>query len=498
MVFHSLSFLIFFPVVVLVYYFLPPKRRHLWLLAASYFYYMCWNIRYALLMLLSTFITYISGIWMERIRRRNWNRRKKTLRKKWVVFLSFFLNLSILFFFKYYNFAADLLNGAFTALQNTIRLPSLDLLLPVGISFYTFQALSYTVDVYREDIYAEQNFFRYALFVSFFPQLVAGPIERSKDLLVQLATPKRFDYEQAREGLLLMIWGFFIKLVIADRIAVFVDAVYADTSTYTGWYLILATFLFNYQVYCDFAGYSTIALGAAKIMGFQLTENFNAPYLSRSMGEFWRRWHVSLGTWFRDYVYFPLGGSRKGKLKKYRNLMVVFLLCGLWHGASLTYVVWGGLNGLYQVLGDLLKPVRDFIVKLLHIHRDTVGHQVFQVIVTMILISSFVPFFRASSLEEAWEIYRSMFTVGNIWILFDGSLYTLGLDEPNFRLMLLSIAVLIFADLCRYHKISISKTILAQDAWIRGLCFGLAASAVLLFGMWGPMVDSSAFIYYQF
>lgn len=279
MLFNSLDFLIFFPVVVLAYFVLPVKIRQYWLLAASYYFYMCWNARYALLILTSTVITYLSGLLIERAG-------NQTARKKWVVAASFLLNLGILFIFKYLNFALGLLARVFAAAHITLQVPVFDILLPVGISFYTFQALSYTMDVYRGEIYAEKNFFRYALFVSFFPQLVAGPIERSKNLLKQLALPGKFRFENLREGFLLMLWGYFLKLVLADRIAVYVDTVYGDYSSWPGVYLIVATMLFAVQIYCDFAGYSTIAMGAARILGIELMENFDAPYLSLTVAEF--------------------------------------------------------------------------------------------------------------------------------------------------------------------------------------------------------------------
>lgn len=377
MLFNSLDFMIFLPIVLLVYFVIPDKIKHIWLLIVSYYFYMCWNAKYALLILFSTIITYFSGLIIEKIKRQSWDERKKLKYKKIVVALSFVINLGILFYFKYINFTLDLISKVFKLINVSISMPAFDIILPVGISFYTFQALSYTMDVYRDDIYAEKNFLRYALFVSFFPQLVAGPIERSKNLLKQLAVPHRFDFELAREGLLLMLWGFFLKIVLSDRIAIFVDTVYGDYNTYAGWYLVIATILFAFQIYCDFSGYSIIAMGAAEILGINLMENFNAPYLSTSVSEFWRRWHISLTSWFKDYLYIPLGGSRKGKIRKYLNKMTVFLVSGLWHGASISFVVWGGLNGFYQVIGEVLQPMRDKLVQLLRLNRDSIGHKLF-------------------------------------------------------------------------------------------------------------------------
>lgn len=347
MLFNSLHFLIFFPVVVGIYYLIPQKARSYWLLLASYYFYMCWNAKYVVLLLFSTVVTYVSGILLERCGRAEEEEKKIRCRKKLYVAASFILNLSILFVFKYLNFGMESLQWIFGQMHIALNVPAVDLLLPVGISFYTFQALGYTMDVYRGEIYAEKNFFRYALFVSFFPQLVAGPIERSKNLLRQLDKPAKPSFDSFRDGILLMLWGYFMKVVLADRIAVFVDTVYGDFETYTGVYLIVATILFAVQIYCDFSGYSVIAMGAAEILGIRLMENFNAPYLSVSVAEFWRRWHISLSSWFRDYLYIPLGGNRKGKMRKYINLLITFGVSGLWHGADWSYVIWGLLNGVW-------------------------------------------------------------------------------------------------------------------------------------------------------
>ena len=490
MLFNSIEFLIFFPIVVLIYFLVPKKIKQLWLLAASYYFYMCWNARYVLLILASTVITYMSGRLIERTR--------KTVWKKWIVAGSFGMNLGILFYFKYADFALSVLTSAFAKIHIQLNVPAFDIVLPVGISFYTFQALSYTMDVYRGEICAEKNFFRYALFVSFFPQLVAGPIERSGNLLKQLAVPGKFCFENAREGLLLMLWGFFLKIVMADRIAVFVDIVYGDPFTYSGVYLIVATMLFAVQIYCDFAGYSTIAMGAAKMMGITLMENFDAPYLSTSVAQFWRRWHISLTSWFKDYLYIPLGGSRKGKIRKYINTMIVFLVSGLWHGASFSFVVWGGLNGLYQVVGDTLRPVRDKAVSLLWLDRTSLGHKLIHIVGTFLLIDFSFIFFRADRFRDALAVIRSMTSVKNPWILFDGSLYECGLDEKNFHLMIWGIMILLFADFCKRKGIKIREVVIRQDYWFRWVFVALAISGILTFGIWGPNYNEAHFIYFQF
>ena len=498
MLFNSIEFLIFFPIVMLIYFVVPKKIKHLWLLIASYYFYMCWNAKYALLILTSTIITYTSGLSIEKVRNLSCEEAKKNVLKKWIVAGSFVTNLGILFYYKYLNFSLTFLTWVFEKVHIQLNIPAFDIILPVGISFYTFQALSYTIDVYRDEIYAEKNFFRYALFVSFFPQLVAGPIERSKNLLRQLAIPKKFCFEEAREGLLLMLWGFFLKIVLADRITIFVDSVYGDYSTYSGAYLVVATMLFAIQVYCDFAGYSTIAMGSAKVLGITLMENFDAPYFSTSVAEFWRKWHISLTSWFKDYLYIPLGGSRKGNIRKYINKMIVFLVSGLWHGASFSFVVWGGINGLYQVIGEILQPIRDKIVSVLHLNRESLGHKLIQVVGTFVLVDFSLIFFRADRLMDAYKIINSIITVKNPWVLFDGSLYECGLDEKNFRLMLLGIVILLLADFCKGKRIKIREVIVRQDYWFRWLFIAFAISAILTFGIWGPNYNEANFIYFQF
>lgn len=350
MVFNSYSFLIFFPVVVVINF---AAQKGAVSLAACGKLLLLYELGCQICIVIAVFYRRdISERYCDRAR-------QFAAGKAGAVAVSFVLNIGVLFFFKYFDFAVDSLNLALSQFGLTMPKPTFDLLLPVGISFYTFQALSYTMDVYRGDIVPERNFFMYALFVSFFPQLVAGPIERSKNLLRQVNQPHVFDYDNMREGLLVILWGFFLKLVVADRVAIIVNTVYGDYPQYGGMYIIVASVLFAIQIYCDFAGYSTIAIGAAKVLGFQLMENFDCPYFSCSIGEFWRRWHISLSSWFRDYLYIPLGGNRRGTLIKYRNIVIVFLVSGLWHGAAATYVMWGLIHGIYQVIGGITKPVRD-------------------------------------------------------------------------------------------------------------------------------------------
>ena len=498
MLFNSIEFIIFFPIVTFIYFIIPKRVRYLWLLAASYFFYMCWNAKYALLLLLSTTVTYVSGILLDIVSQNAEKKGKHDIIKKLVVAGSFTINLGILFFYKYFDFAANLFIAALGKLHITANIPSFDIVLPVGISFFTFQALSYTVDVYRGEIYAEKNFFSYALYVSFFPQLVAGPIERSKNLLKQLSLPTEFDFERARDGFLLMLWGYFLKIVIADRIAIVVDTVFDHHADYTGWFLIVASVLFAFQIYCDFAGYSTIAIGAAQILGIHLMKNFETPYLAHNVTEFWRRWHISLTSWFKDYLYIPLGGNRKGKLRKHINRLIVFLLSGLWHGAGLHFVLWGGLNGVYQIIGEILQPLRSKLVSVLRLDPDSLGFKFYKTIVTFVLVDLAWIFFRAESISAANSIIASIFHPDNPWILFDGSLYRLGIDDKNFRFMLISIATLVLVDILNKRGYCIRKMIAKQDYIARWLIVAFAIFFILTFGIWGPAYNANNFIYFQF
>ncbi len=489
MVFNSLDFLIFFPIVALIYYLVPHKVRHIWLLAASYYFYMCWNASYALLILFSTLITYGSGLLLEKGRRK-W--------KKTVVFLCVAINLGILAYFKYFNFLIESLNSVMEGWHVEFSIAKIDILLPVGISFYTFQALGYILDVYRGEVKAERNIFKYALFVSFFPQLVAGPIERSKDLLSQFKEKHYFSLEQTRDGLMLMMWGYFLKMVLGDRIAVLVDAVYANPEARPGFYIVIATILFAFQIYCDFGGYSTIAMGAAKVMGFQLTDNFDSPYLARSVAEFWRRWHVTLNTWFRDYVYIPLGGNRKGRVRKYLNCLIVFGLSGLWHGAEWSFVIWGLLNGVYQVIGSLLKPLRDKLVTCFGLNRSSFSHKLYQTVITFVLVDFAWLFFRADNMTVALQMLDSVWHADNLHIIADGSLYRLGLEWKSYMIMMLSIVVLLVVDCLKYCGISVRQFIYKQELWFRWMVYIAGVLIILIFGMWGAGYNEQGFIYFQF
>lgn len=348
MLFNSFAFAVFLPIVFILYWVLPHKMRWILMLAASYYFYMSWNAKYVFLILFTTIISYAAAILLEKTERlRN---------KKWILVGTTVACLGVLFFFKYFNFVSESVTAVFRLFAIQMNPVLLNLLLPVGISFYTFQTLSYVIDVYKGDVKAEHHFGYYAAFISFFPQLVAGPIERTNNLLPQIKAEHKFDYDQATYGLKLMAWGYFKKIVIADTLSQFVSKVYDAPQGFSGFALVLATVFFTLQIYCDFSGYSDIAIGTAKLLGINLMTNFKSPYFSQSIKEFWSRWHISLSTWFRDYVYIPLGGSRVGKIRHAVNLLITFLVSGLWHGANWTFVIWGGIHGLGQVIENAIVP----------------------------------------------------------------------------------------------------------------------------------------------
>ena len=497
MLFNSISFLIFFPVVILLYFIIPHRFRYIWLLAASYYFYMAWNPVYALLMLTSTFITYTSGILIDKANKTSGGGNAAKLKNIYVS-ISFILKLSILFFFKYFYFAVDNINILLSALHIQLIQPKFDIILPVGISFYTFQALSYTVDVYRKEINAEHNFLKYALFVSFFPQLVAGPIERSKNLLVQVSQKHIFSYKRMKDGLLLMLFGYFLKMVIADRAAILVNFVFENYEAYMGLEIAVAAIFFAVQIYGDFAGYSAIAIGAAWIMGFKIMQNFNHPYFALNVQDFWKRWHISLSTWFRDYVYIPLGGSRYSKLKKYRNIIIVFLASGLWHGANWTYVVWGALHGFYQITGDLLKPVRNKIEAIFKINTTCFSYRLFNIIITFILVDFAWLFFRAPDIETAVIMTKQMFSVWNPWIFFDNSLYDMGLSRKDFYVLCFSIIILWAVSFMQEKGIKIREELAKQNLVFRWILYWIAIFGILTFGVYGTAYNANQFIYFQF
>jgi len=471
MLFNSIPFFIFFPIVVMLYFLIPQKFRYIWLLIASYYYYMFLNPKYVVFLIFSTIVTYFGGMIVQNA--------STTGKKKLAVAISVLLNLSMLLFFKYSNFISEIFSSICSAFGLSIAKTDFHLILPVGISFYTFQSLSYLIDSYRNEVKVEKNIFKYALFVSFFPNILAGPIERSKNLIKQFDERHTFDYARVRDGLLLMLWGYFQKVVIVARLSILTDMVYGDISSYSGTVLALATVCYGLEIYCDFASYSSIAIVAAKVMGFELMTNFKQPFFSRSTAEFWRRWHISLNTWFRDYLYIPMGGSRVSKFRKYVNLMIVFLASGLWHGDRLTYLLWGAANGLFQIIGDLLKPLRQKICSILHYDFSNWIGQFIKIAFTFFLFHVSLVFFCAGSVTEALTIFKKILTEIDLNIFLNGTLYQLGLGVMNFYLLLLSLIVLLIVDLFKEHTDALR--FLSDRHWIiRWGIYYLLISATLL------------------
>ena len=494
MLFHSIECFVFFPIVVILYFFLVHVVKknlvnQLLLLTASLYFYACWEPKYLLIILTSVFITWISGIlMMDRPQRY----------KKIVLFISLLSNLGILFFFKYYNFFVDTINILYTKLHIHTQIPAFNVLLPVGISFYTFQALGYSIDVYRGTVKAEKNIITYALFVTFFPQLVAGPIERTEHLLPQLKVNHDFDYDRVTNGLKLALWGMFKKIVIADQLAIYVDKVYSSPTEYQSAALILATVFFAFQILCDFSGYSDIAIGCAKVLGFSLNKNFESPYLARNMADFWKRWHISLSTWFRDYLYIPLGGNRCSPMRHYFNLLIVFLLSGLWHGASITFIFWGLIHGLFLIIGNIKNKVYEMPTRGIT--------SVLQIMFTFICVCFAWVFFRANSLKDAFYIIASLKNAGSeirallyglFTLQFNSGLFvavSLGFSRRYIVLSVILIFVVICAEIIKQNKSVLwieSKYIVIR--WIIYYTLSISILIKLLLSNY-----SVPFLYFQF
>lgn len=405
MLFNSLEFLIFFPVVVALYFACPFRYRWALLLLASYYFYTAWKLEYIFLLVASTLINYLVALLIAR----SDNQMHRTA----LLVLGLGSNLGILFAFKYFNFVNDSLRVVFNQFNLFYDVPVFQALLPVGISFYTFLTLGYIIDVYRDQQKPEHHLGRFALFVAFFPQLLAGPIERAGNMLPQFYKKFNFDEARVNSGLRLMLWGMFKKVVIADRLGLYVNAVYDHPANWSGWPVFLATFFFAFQIYCDFSGYSDIAIGVARVLGFKLMENFRQPYLARSPLDFWRRWHISLSSWFRDYLYIPLGGNRVSLPRWTLNLMIVFLVSGLWHGAAWTFVIWGGLHGLFGVVEAITKNSRGRVIQRLKLDRQPGLLAGLSWFITFTLICLAWLFFRANSVGEAFLLLESLIPLTN-------------------------------------------------------------------------------------
>jgi alginate O-acetyltransferase complex protein AlgI len=496
--FNSVDFYLFFPVVTAGYFLLPFRFRWIWLLAASCWFYMAFVPVYILILGVTILVDYTAGIWIARSEGR---------RRKWLLVASIVVNVGVLAIFKYLGFLNANLEALAHFLGWNYPLGPLHLLLPIGLSFHTFQSMAYTIEVYRGNQEPERHLGILALYVLFYPQLVAGPIERPQHLLHQFHEPKPADPANITSGLRLMAWGFFKKVVIADRLAHLTNPVYSDPQSFSGPMLALATVAFSYQIYCDFSGYSDIAIGTARLMGYRLMQNFDRPYHARSLADFWRRWHISLSTWFRDYLYIPLGGNRVARGRWYRNLMITFLVSGLWHGASWNFVIWGGLHGTYLVVSLMTARLRARVATAAAAIVGSWPVEAFRLVVTFSLVSLAWIFFRAKTPADAWYIVSHLtsgYGTETIGTLTHHLRETLGAPGP-FLVAFQDIgsALVLLVATVQWLLFELLETLGAHgwferfQRWPRALRLGAYyafALNVLIFGVF----EQSRFIYFQF
>jgi alginate O-acetyltransferase complex protein AlgI len=508
MLFNSFAFLIFFPIVTATYFSLPHRFRWALLLIASCIFYMAFIPKYILILLVTISVDYFAGIGIEASQGRL---------KRWLLIASILTNIGMLAFFKYFNFANENLAELAGFIGWNYPIENLQIILPIGLSFHTFQSLSYTIEVYRGRQKAERHYGYLALYVLFYPQLVAGPIERPQNIVHQLHEEHSFDYRRVADGLKWMAWGMFKKVVIADRMALFVNAIYDEPHKYTGPALIVATLAFAIQIYCDFSGYSDIAFGSAQVMGIALMKNFRHPYFAKSISEFWRRWHISLSTWFRDYLYIPLGGNRVSPPRWAFNLMITFLISGLWHGANWTFIIWGALHGFYMVLDRFSAAFWDR-VSLVNLHpfftylKDTISR-----LTTFLLVCFAWIFFRANTLQDSWYVISHLFSGWNQfllqvseitrlsgtggWLRLNEVLFqSIGLLTPLSRseilLTALALILLIYVEVRQEHG-NFMEEISLKKPTIRLAYYAILVMTILALGTSYTGVQQ-AFIYFQF
>jgi len=495
MLFNSYQYLIFLPLVVVLYYAFPYRLRNLLLLFASYYFYMCWKAEYAVLIGLSTVTIYYAAKFIA-------NSQSLLSKKIWLA-SSLVVNLGILFFFKYFNFFNESFKSVFNQLEISYSVEAIDYLLPVGISFYTFQSLSYAIDVYRGNKMPEQSLIRFALYVSFFPQLVAGPIERSTRLLPQFLLRHNFDYDKAVNGLRLIMWGFFKKMVIADRLAPLVEPIYAEPGKFDGGTLLVSTYAFTFQIFCDFSAYSDIAIGSALILGFSLMNNFDRPYFAVSLPDFWKRWHISLTSWFRDYLYVSLGGNRVSKARWYVNILIVFLVSGLWHGANWTFVAWGAVHGGLVILSRLTMPVREKLAKLSGLSRLPRFHKFMRILITFHLVVFAWVFFRAKDISQAFLILKKialsavdLLTFSIPWeTLYNFSWISTRLKPEDLRLAFTFVLAMEMVHFLQREK-SIESFVSNKPLLLRWGIYCVMIWVTVIFGIYGN--NPTEFVYFQF
>jgi len=477
MIFNSIEFAIFFPIVFILYWCLFKKNinlRNIFLIGASYFFYGWWDWRFLSLIIASSFVDFFLGkrIYAE----------EKTGKRKLLLSISLVINLGFLGFFKYFNFFVDSFAHAFTIIGKHPEFSTLKIILPVGISFYTFQTLSYTLDIYKGKMKPVNDIFGFFAFVSFFPQLVAGPIERAKHLLPQFYEVKKINYESLKSGLLLITWGLFKKIVIADRLAVYIDNAYADIDNINGIPAVVAVLFFAFQLYLDFSAYSDIAIGSARTLGFNLSLNFKRPYLSESFSDFWKRWHISLSSWFKDYLYIPLGGSKHSKWITHRNILIVFLLSGLWHGASWNFVIWGVLNAIFLIFID--SAIKTFNEKgIQRILKSTIVNSCWALSLV---------FFRGQTFSEAKAMY------GNLGFGNATSIYNYGLGQGEFKFAMFLVLFVIIIEIIQERTPSFYKLFSTRHFVIRWTAYTIILLTIVFLGAYGIGLNDNNFIYFQF
>ena len=503
MLFNSLQFALFFAVVLLVFYVLPPRVRVLWVLIASLFFYCYDGVNNCLneqskYLFIAIGVSYISGLIMDIIPSEG----KLKLLRAVLLIEGLIADFGMLIYFKYTKFFIGLINPGLIEQGKLPISTDFDLIMPLGISFFIFTSTGYLIDIYRNKYHAEKNPLYYALFTCFFPCILSGPIERGDHLIPQLRNlhnVKVIDADRMSNGLFLIIWGLFAKMVIADRIALIVDNVYGNYYLFGSVELIFASVCYSIQIYCDFMSYSTIAMGCAKLMGIDVFDNFNAPYLALSVKEFWRRWHISLSSWLRDYVYFPLGGSRCSKIRKHINVLITFLVSGFWHGAGINFIIWGGMHGVIQMIDDITSPVRKKINDITNAKTDSFGYRFGKGLLTFAFVDIAWVYFRITDFHLANEIVRRMFGKPDLWVLFNDGLYGLGLDRKEFNILFIAVIALVIMDIARKKADkSVGDIMIAQPWWFRWTAIIILFFAVLTFGIYGPAFDASGFIYLQF
>jgi len=494
--FNSIQYFIFLPIVASVYFLIPYQFRFLWLLLASCCFYMAFIPVYILILFLLICVDYLMGIFIENA--------QGSLRKIYLI-ISILTTCSILFTFKYFNFFNANLTHFAQLIHWNYSVKDLSLILPLGLSFHTFQSLAYVIEVYRGKWKAERNFGIYALYVMFFPQLVSGPIERPQHLLPQFSERHDFDYQRITDGLKLILWGLFQKVVIADRLALIVNQVYGNLPQYQGLPLLIATVFFAFQIYCDFAGYTDIAIGSAQLLGFRLMRNFNQPYFATSIADFWRRWHISLSTWFRDYVYISLGGNKTSKLRWTFSIMITFMISGLWHGANWTFLIWGFLHGFYYMFSSWTKCLREKITEISNLKENPFIQHFVRILITFSLVSFAWIFFRASSLKEAVYIITHLFNGWDQALVWnDQQAGYIGLSKLEFLGALLSIVFLLIVQALEQNlskktesTTSISNTLSflnQKPIFLRWAVYIIITLTIMNLGI----LTNVPFIYFQF